>query len=369
MKTIPHTCGNLLLAILLVMIGGSAAAQQTEPIRDDVPSIELLEAGEAPRALQRWNMDEAAGGTIQVVSRTGKVPDREGRIDPNSIERIYTLQGAFLRSKPVKAMIWRILDASAKIPSDPLRTPKTAKPGENPGGPIAPPDSTTGEATGNEKSIVGSGEADGIDPTVEAHSRLRLRLRTSVLSLQKLKGGTLRQKVTPNGIVASGTVAILEKSSARGYSEAMKLANLLGLGDVLLPDAPIGVGARWRAVIRNDSSNTPMTIEVTWTLLEQEEGRMKIGVEYARRLASAANDPKTVANRKRVERNGRGVLSVDLDRPMAIEGSLIEEQVFPASFTLEEKLRAEATWITIRPIENAAVSKPAPNRLAPAPTN
>ena len=272
-----------------------------------------------------------------------------GRVDPSALDRIYTLQGSFFRTKPVRKMVWQILDASAKLAGDAERSPKYAEPGEDPAGPLTDEAETTPTVGGNQ-DLTGSGQSKGIDPDTEAHTRTRLRLRNTKLSLQKIKDGILRQEVGPNGIMTNGTVAVLENQTARGYSEAMKLANMLGLFEVLLPDEPIGVGARWQAGFRIDSTNTPLDIDMTWTLISMEESRLKLGVSYTRRLASAANDQRTRANRSRVERNGRGTISIDLERPLAITGDLVEERVFPANFTEEQKRAAEATWISVKPM-------------------
>ena len=357
MKHAPRMLTSCLVAIALLVAARTAPAQDEKPIRTNLPTITVIEEGKEPRTLHRWNMTGGGGGVILVTSRTGRIPDREGRVDPGTIEIMYTLQGALFRTKPVKKMVWQILDASAKLANDPLRSPRYAKPGEDPAGPLAVEEDNPAGSDNGSQSLTGSGEAQGIDPKAEAHSRTRLRLRTSVLSLQKIQEGILRQAVTPNGILASGAVAILEKQTARGYSEAMKLASLLGLVQVLLPDGPIGVGARWQSTIRNDSSNTPVNIEITWTLKSVEGSRMKLGMNYTRRLATAANDPRSEANRRRVERNGRGEINIDLEQPLAISADLVEELVFPPHFTPEQRRDAEATWISVKPVPTPTPTK------------
>ena len=339
---------------LLAIAAPAAVAQDEQPVRANIPTITVLERGTEPRFLHRWDMARGGGGIIQLTSRTGQIPSRAGRVDPDSLERMYTLQGSFFRTMPVRKMSWQILNASAKLSGDAERSPKFAKPGEDPAGPL---NGDTEPAEGSARDLTGSGEARGIDPKAEAHTRARLRLRNTKLSLQKITDGILRQEVGPNGIMAGGTVAILENQTARAYSEAMKLSNLIGLFEVLLPDEPIGVGARWQASFRIDSTNTPLDIEMTWTLKSIEDSRMTLEVGYTRRLASAANDPRTQANRSRVERNGRGTVSIDLNRPLAIVGDLVEERVYPAHFTAEQRRAGEATWISARPVPTPVPSE------------
>ena len=342
---------------LLIPAGHTPSASAQAP-RAVVPTVKVTDPGQSPQDLLRWNPNAARGVTIQVTTRTGRLPSADGTNDPNLLEKMYTLQGRFLRDQPITTAIWRIVDASARIP-----LPEDTAPESESG--LAADDAAAGAAVdtnqpGSSEDQTGSRTAsDENDPLNSAYNRARLRLRSAKLSLQKISGGSLRQKLTPNGLVPSDMIATMEKFSARANSAALSLAYTLGLGEITLPDSPIGVGATWKTSIRSELSNNPIQNDVTWTLKSIEGSVIRVGMTCKTRVLTPGNSPRNNTLRNRINKNIRGEITVDLDDPLAIRGRLVQQIASVENLPLEQQKRAEVTWINFTPL----VGKPAPQDL------
>ena len=354
-----HTTSPLFaLTFALLILTGLTETVSGQAPRAAVPTVEVTDQGQSPQTLLRWNPQSDRGVTIQVTTRTGRLPSADGVNDPNLLEQMYTLQGRFLRQQPITTAIWRIVDASARIPL-PEETAPESEPGVAEGDASAGAAPSTSNPNPSKNETGSSGATDENDPLNSAYNRARLRLRSANLSLQKISGGSLRQKVTPNGLVPSGMVATLENFSARANSAALSLAYTLGLGEITLPDSPIGVGATWKTSIRSELSNNPIQNDVTWTLKAIEGSVIRVGMTCRTRVQTPGNSPRENTLRKRIDKNIRGEITVDLDDPLAMRGRLVQQVASAEKLPPEQQKRAEVTWINFTPL----AGKPAPQDL------
>jgi len=205
----------------------------------------------------------------------------------------------------------------------------------------------------------GSSRVQNEEALISAYTQARLRLRSAKLSLQKISGGSLRQKMTPNGLVPSGMIPTMDNVSARANSTALSLAYTLGLGEITLPDSPIGIGATWKTSIRSELSNNPIQNDVTWTLKSIEGSVIRVGMTCRTRVMTAGNSPREITLRNRIDKNIRGEMTVDLDDPLSMRGRLVQQKASVEKLTPEQQQRAEVTWINFMPL----VGEPVPQDL------
>ena len=264
---IHDTSQFVLLALLLAVFSPLATFAQAP--RAETPTVTVLDSGVEPREREMWRFQQTNASWIQVHTRTVHGPRAVVDVakDARSLRRMYTLKGSFLRTSPITTAIWRINDAAARY-HDPTKepeehpdgikgTPKFGKappPNDNqPQGEPVNPTSNTGTAVAASETFE------------ERFARLTNQ------TLKKLNGASIRQKVEPGGLVATGMIPTIKELTPRIYSEAMNLVYLLGLSEVILPETPIGVGARWQSKMQGEVSGVPVKTTITWTL--KGEGR------------------------------------------------------------------------------------------------
>lgn len=295
---------RLFLATLLFVVTAHA---QTPP-RSIPRTITLESEGESPLARAAWRFDAAVTSTIQVRTRTarGERVAKDVAVQQETVVRMYTLRGSFKNHTPITTATWRILDAGARL-NDPTEKE-------------LPPDGP--------HQHVGRGTNGGaVDATASPNVAQTFEARLASLSdktLKRLNGASLRQKVTPTGLIASATIPILEDLTTRTYAEAMNLAVLLGLAEAALPEQRIGIGARWSTTMRGELGGAPVRTKITWTLKAREGDHLKLGVTYETRVAEETNDSRGKARVARLARNGHGEVNIDLARPLSLGARLIQ---------------------------------------------
>lgn len=292
----------------------AATANAQAPPRAMPRTVTIEIAGEAPHERLAWQFDASQTSTIQVRVRTarGERAVKDVASDQESVERMFTLRGSFVRSTPITTALWRILDAGAR-----LNDPKA-------------------EVTDPDNDPLGSGASENVGETFEA----RLA-KLSDKTLKRLNGGSLKQKAEPAGLMASGTIPVLEDLSVRTYAEALNLAFYLGLSEVALPETPVGVGARWTAEFRSELGGAPVKTTIAWTLKARTGDLVKLGITYETRVVEATNDRKGQARVARLARNGHGEVTIDLSRPLELGARLIQLPL-PGN-----TMAPDVSWITV----------------------
>jgi hypothetical protein len=247
---------------------------------------------------------------------------------------MYTLKGSFLRTTPITTAIWRINDAAARY-HDPTKEP------------VEHPDGIKGTPKFGEAPPPKDNQPQGepVNPTsktgtasVASETFEERFAHLTNQTMQKLNGASIRQKVEPGGLVATGAIPTIEELTPRIYSEAMNLVYLLGLSEVILPETPIGVGARWQSKMQGAVSGVPVKTTITWTLKAKEEDSLRIGVTYERRMVGEEQG----ARPGRVNRDGLGEIRIDLNNPLALDARLIQ---LPNAGNPHSP---EVSWITIK---------------------
>ena len=318
---------KLVLATLLLAV----TAHAQSPPRAIPRTITIESKGEAPLDRVAWQFNADATSMIQVRTRTvsGERAVKDIANDQESVLRMYTLLGTFQKNTPITTATWRILDAGARH--------------DDPTAEDLPPD---GLHQNNEdqaaQDLVGtssSASSKGTETFAERFTRL------SDATLKGLNGASLRQKVTPTGLIASGTIPILEDLTLRMYSEAMNLAFLVGLSEAALPEVPIGIGARWSTAIDGEKSGVRVRTAMTWTLKEREGDHLKLGVTYKTRVLENTNESRSKSRVARLDRNGHGEVTIDLSNPLGLSARLIQ---LPLP---ENASSPDVTWITIGAIK------------------
>lgn len=329
----PHS-RHLQFVLILSLVGLiSPLASHAQTLRAETPTVKVLESGAQPRERLAWQFFPTEQSWLQVSTRTVSGPRAVADVgkDALSVRRMYTLKGAFVRSNPITAAIWRIEDVSARL-HDP-----TTKAGEEPKDPAGNSEIGTVSTEPKEKKGMTESEKLTTSTTTRSESFESRYARLLNTSLKKLNGSSIRQKVEPKGLLATGAIPNLVELTPREYSEAMNLMFLLGLGEVILPDTPIGIGAQWQAEMRNEISGIPIKTTITWTLKSMEKNTLKIGVTYKRR--SQKQEEKVQSGR--VNRDGVGEVTIQLDKPLSLNARLVQ---LPNA---GNPYNPDVSWITI----------------------
>ena len=335
---LPHHIHRLLLVqVFCIALSPTILFAQTP--RAATPTVTLNDAGSEPRQREAWTFDPASKSRILVSTRTVRGANTVSEVDEDavSIRRMYSLRGSFQRTTPITSMIWRIDDASARY-HDPSRmdgeppeglegTPKFG------GAPI--PNKVRDDA--NQPNPTGNTLPDNVRK--ESFQERFARLTNA--TMKKLNGASIRQKVEPGGIISTAAAPTMDELSPRIYSEAMNLVFLLGLGEVMLPEQPIGLGASWSADFENEISAAKVRTTITWTLKERTGSVLKLGMTFKRRRI---DDSDRVLS-GRVDRDGVGEVTVDLANPLQLNARLV---VVPNEGNPHAQ---EISWITIKPID------------------
>ena len=158
--------------------------------------------------------------------------------------------------------------------------------------------------------------------------------------MKNLNGTSIKQKVEPAGILSMGAIPNIELLTQRTYSEAMNLVYLLGLGEAILPETPIGIGARWQAQFNNEISGVKVNTTITWTLKSRDEDTLRLGVVYQRRRTG---DGEAVLG-GRINRDGLGEITIDLNKPLQLDARFVQ---LPNAGNLHAD---DVSWITIKPV-------------------
>jgi hypothetical protein len=325
------------MRILLATLLFAVTAHAQHPPRSFPRTIIVESEGDAPLARAAWQFDTSATSTIQVRTRTarGERAVKDVAFRQETIVRLYTLRGSFKNDTPITTATWRILDAGARL--------------DDPTDEQLPPD-------GPQKHVGRGTDGVAVDATASPNVAQTFEARLASLSdktLKRLNGASLRQKVTPTGLIASATIPVLEDLTVRTYAEVMNLGVLLGFGEVALPDQRIGIGARWSTTMRGELGGAPVRIKTTWTLKAREGDRLKLGMTYETRVAEETNDSRGKARVARLARNGHGEVNIDLAQPLSLGVRLIQLPL-PGN-----AIAPDVTWITIDSIGGTPALGPA----------
>lgn len=347
----PHSRHLQFVSFALLLAAFSPLATFAQAPRAETQTVTVLDSGVEPREREMWRFQQTDASWIQVQTRTVRGPRAVVDVakDARSLRRMYTLKGSFLRTSPITTAIWRINDAAARY-HDPTNEPE-----EHPDGIKGSP--KFGEAPPKKDN---EPQGEPVNPTsntstaVAASESFEERFaRLTNKTLKKLNGASLRQKAEPSGLIATGTIPVIEELTPRIYSEAMNLVYLLGLSEVVLPETPIGIGARWKSEMQGEVSGIPIKTTITWTLKAKEEDSLRIGVTYERRMVGEEQGVQS----GRVNRDGLGEIKIDLNNPLALDARLVQ---LPNAGNPHSP---EVSWITIKSLPlPGAVGEPAKPR-------
>ena len=345
----------VILSLFSVIFTINALTAEAQTIRVASPVVEVLGEGAEPLERIAWAIDPESTSTIQIRSRMIDGYSKVIDIPPGraSVVRMYTLQGMFLRSKPITTAVWRIQDATARLKdpeadaiakakkikeqleNDDKNEPKVSE--EEPAASplqVNPRDINELVGRGNGKSRVGL-------PSQSADPRLVELLQRS---LRTLNGGVIKQKVEPAGIIPSGSAPTIENITKRTYGEAMNLSYLIGIGEVTLPETPIGIGASWSTEMHNTIGGMSAKTSISWTLLDRTGDTLRLAISYQRRGIYERDIEPNRIRASRVNCDGRGEVHVNLSNPLALKAQVVQ---VPAESPENGKALPQITWISM----------------------